>query len=78
MDLLKAIFYTSSARLGNPENRTGLDLLEPTQLAPGLGIEPRFTVPKTAVLPLDDPGSEYIVRVKEGDVSSGEVPRGRD
>ncbi len=27
------------------------------KLAPGLGLEPRFTASKAAVLPLDDPGS---------------------
>ena len=25
-------------------------------LVPGLGLEPKYTVPKTVVLPLDDPG----------------------
>ena len=34
--------------------------------APGRGIEPLFSAPKTAVLPLDDPGRSRVVTVSAG------------
>ena len=34
------------------------------KLARGLGFEPRLEVPKTPVLPLDDPRTVYKVRVE--------------
>lgn len=34
-------------------------------MAPGLGIGPRSTVSKTAILPLDDPGISLIISHNE-------------
>ena len=49
-------------RVPSPAARTIAEIV----IAPGRGIEPLFSAPKTAVLPLDDPGRSRAVTVSAG------------